>query len=171
MMKRAVAIAVTLSLLPVVVAAKPKKDKSQVHVTIDQEGLEGRPQPVSSAWMGYGLARATWVAQNVIEKPEVPRPYRRSFEEELAGREGLTKIWSELKQSDATAVDPYLDALARVLESGFLREYVWVFLKSDDWAAAPEGLRLGELEAWKAANLAGHKVETYADVTVVPKKK
>jgi hypothetical protein len=165
----AVAVAVLLALAPT--AAQAKKPGQQVNVTIDQQGLEGRPQAVASAWMGYGLGRANWLSEHVVGKKDVPQPYRRSFEEEVAGRETLAKIWSELKQSDPEARDDYLDALAHVLESGFLREYVWVYLKGPEWQAAPPGLRLGEFATWRESNLAAHEVETFADVTVVGKPK
>jgi hypothetical protein len=164
-----VAAAILFALAPS--AAHAKKPKQQVNVTIDQQALEGRPQAVASAWMGYGFGRANWLSEHVIGKKDVPQPYRRSFEEEVAGRETLAKIWSELKQSDSEARDAYLDALARVLDSGFLREYVWVYLKAPEWQAPPGGLRLSEFATWREANLAAHEVETFADVTVVGKPK
>jgi hypothetical protein len=170
-MRKTLTILVVLLSLVVTAYAKPKKDKTDVNITLDDEGLKGKPEAVMSAWMGYGLARANWVSEHVIGKSKPLSAYHRSLEEEVAGRESLAKIWLELKQGDRTLSDAYLDQLSSVVASGFLSEYVWVYLRSAEWGEAPQALRLGDFEKWKTANLSGHKVETLADVTIAEKAK
>ena len=72
-MKRAVAIILLLCAVGVTAFAKPKKDKTEVNITLDQQGLQGKPEAVTVAWTGYGLARANWVSEYVIGKAQPVR--------------------------------------------------------------------------------------------------
>jgi hypothetical protein len=148
-------------------AAEPGDDKVEITITLDEAALKGKPESVLGAWMGYGIARANWLSENVLVKPGASESYHRCFEEELAGRESLAKIWIELKQSNAKLKDEYLDQIIAVRHTGFLSEYVWSYLGSADWKQ-PDTLRLVEFEKWKASNLAGHKAVTLADVKFDP---
>jgi len=170
-MKRNLVVLFVLVALVGMASAKSKGGKESVNITLDQKQLEGKPEAVMSAWMGYGMARANWISEHVLGKSDRPKDYHRGFEEELAGRESLSKIWSDLKGSDATLKDAYLDQLATVEAAGFMSEYVWTYLGSPEWKDAPQGLRLAEFEKWKTSNLADHKVETCADVTIEEKAK
>ena len=145
-------------------ATEPADDKVKITITLDEAALKGKPQSVLGAWMGYGVARANWLSEHVLVKPGASESYHRCFEEELAGRESLAKIWIELKQSDPKLKDEYLDQIIAIRHAGFLGEYVWSYLGSADWKQAPEQLRLEAFEKWKASNLAGHKAQTFADV-------
>jgi len=164
-----VIVTLLVSVMCVVLVAA-KKPKASVSINIDDAGLKGKPGGVSAAWMGYGMARASWIADHVLGKGADPTTYRRSFDEEVAGRETLAKIWTEMKQSEPAA-DTYLDQLENVQKAGYLAEYVWAYLRSPDWKAPSSGLRLDEFDKWKAVNLDGHKPETFADVIVVETKK
>lgn len=150
-------------------AAQSGDDKVKITITLDEAGLKGKPESVLGAWMGYGIARANWLSENVLVKPDAVESYHRCFEEELAGRESLAKIWIELKQSNSKLSDEYLDQIVSVRRVGFLSEYVWSYLGSADWKQAPEQLRLEAFEKWKATNLPGHKPQTFADVKFEPK--
>jgi hypothetical protein len=170
-MMRAITLVLVLGLMVAPAYPKAKQGKSHMNVTLDNEGLKGRPIAVMSAWMMYGVARANWVSEHVLGKSSSVSGYHRSFEEELAGRESLAKIWPELKVSDKAAQDAYLDDLQSVLSAGFLREYIWFYLGSPEWHDVPDGLHLSDFEKWKSSNLVNHKVETLADVTIVEKPK
>jgi len=104
-MKRNLVVLFVLVALVGMASAKSKGGKESVNITLDQKQLEGKPEAVMSAWMGYGMARANWISEHVLGKSDRPKDYHRGFEEELAGRESLSKIWSDLKGSDATLKD------------------------------------------------------------------
>jgi len=146
-------------------------EKVNITVTLDEAALKGKPESVTGAWMGYGIARANWLSENVLGKPGVQASYRRCFEEELTGRESLAKIWSEMKHSDPKLKDEYLDQVIMIRGAGFLGEYVWSYLGSTDWQQPPEQLRLDAFDKWKVANLAGHKAQTFANVKIEPETK
>jgi hypothetical protein len=163
-----VAIAISIILMGAVIAT-PEDEKVNITVTLDQKALKGKAESVTGAWMGYGIARANWISEHVLGNPETAKAYRRCFEEELAGRENLAKIWSELKHSDPKLKDDYLDQVIMIRGAGFLGEYVWSYLGSADWKQPPKQLRLEAFDKWKASNLSGHKAETFADVKIEPK--
>jgi len=148
--------------------AETEDKKVEITVTLDEAALKGKPESVTGAWMGYGIARANWISEHVLVNPGELVSYRRCFEEELAGRESLAKIWAELKQSDAKLKDEYLDQVLVIRSAGFLGEYVWSYLGSADWKQPSKELRLEAFEKWRTANLAGHKAQTLADVKIEP---
>ena len=144
----------------------PEDGKTEITITLDEAALKGKPESVTSAWMGYGIARANWLSENILGRPDATKSYRRCFEEELAGRESLAKIWAELKESDVKLKDDYLDQVLMIRNAGFLGEYVWSYLGSADWKQPPKQLRLEAFDKWKASNLEGHKAVTFADVKI-----
>jgi hypothetical protein len=156
-----VAIVTLLVLLTFHASSQDKEDsKLEINAEIDQAALDGKPESVCSAWLGYGLARSNWIAENILDDLLSGKTYLHSFDEEYAGREALATIWSELKESEPLAADKYLDELLSVMKAGFLREYVWLYLKSPDWNLEPEGLRLNEFKDWMKIHAKEHIVET-----------
>jgi hypothetical protein len=170
-MRKIIVLLAVLIAIGGAVSGKSKQGKIGVNITLDEAGLKGKSDSVTAAWMGYGMARANWLSDHVIGKANHPLTYRRTFEEEFTGRETLVKIWSELKESDATLKDAYLDQLVAIQAAGFLAEYVWSYLGSSDWTQVPEQLHLDAFEKWKASNLVGHKPETFAEVKIEQKTK
>ena len=61
-MKRNLVILFVLVALVGMASAKSKAGKESVNITLDQKQLEGKPEAVMSAWMGYGMARANWIS-------------------------------------------------------------------------------------------------------------
>ena len=139
--------------------------RPSVSIVVDPS-VKGLESGVSAAWLGYGIARAKWVGENVLRGQSGSVTYRRSFEEELYGRESLAKIWEELKAKDQGLADKYLDELLAVSNAGFLREYVWLYFWSGAWKTPPDGLRMADFEKWRAENLRGHRPQTFADIRI-----
>ncbi len=110
--------------------AGKKAPPPYVRIVVNPQGLEGRPKAVIGAWVGYTSARAKWVQENWIHKPTGGAPYRRTFEEELYGRENMVTMWEELKTKERGLADAYQDDLLRVKKAGYLREYVWEYFRS-----------------------------------------
>ena len=52
--------------------AESADDKVKITITLDEAALKGKPESVLGAWMGYGIARANWLSENVLTKPGGP---------------------------------------------------------------------------------------------------
>jgi hypothetical protein len=139
--------------------------KLDISVIVDPDSLKGRPAEVTSAWIGYAMARANWISDYIKANPSEAKSYTRSFGEEVAGRDGLCAIWVELKAGQPELRDSYLDQLQKVKEGGFLREYVWINLRLAAWTEPPD-LNVERYREWAASNLVGHTVETHGDARI-----
>lgn len=134
-------------------------------IVVYDQALEDEPSDdVLAAWMGYGLARANWIRDRFSEGKLDINAYQLTFEEDLRARETLAKIWKELKETAPGNKDPYLDAVATVYDAGYLSEYVWVYLKKDNWNKQPQGLKLDEFAKWRKKNLALHQARTLVNI-------
>ena len=69
-----------------------------------------------------------------------------------------------LKLERAEPASAYFSDIDRVEAAGFLREYVWSFLRQASWNAAPGGLDLPAFEAWRAEHLSNHKPVTHGRI-------
>jgi hypothetical protein len=145
-----------------------KKTGPQVGIVLDPSLLSGDTS-VTAAWLGYASARAEWIQSNITAEELAQKGYHRTFEEEVAARSSLAKIWKELKSSQTELKNTYLDELLKVYEAGFIKEYTWIFLATNEWSR-PEGLRLDEFSIWSNKNIPNHNPETRADVEVTVKK-
>jgi hypothetical protein len=146
--------------------AHEEPDKLKISVVVDAESLEGKDKQIIAAWVGYAMARANWISEHYKTDRASAKWYSRTLDEEAAGRESLAQIWSEFKVKQPRLRDRYLDHLQKVKEAGFLREYVWANLRDPEWKAQPAGLRLERYAEWAKVNLAGHVVQTHADVRI-----
>lgn len=109
------------------------------------------PSPAAQAWTSYSLARS--ICQLAVGGDNPARVS--TFDCELKGREALLMTW----QQKSGAADAYLDALAAVGAAGFLEEYVAVYLGRRGWQLPPD-LDVDAFDAWRRANLRGHRPET-----------
>jgi len=76
----------------------------------------------------------------------------------------MVKVWAELKEKDSSLTDQYLDKLLLVAKSGFLREYVWKYLRRERWKQEPTNLKMEEFLTWSEVYLKHHKGKTLAQV-------
>lgn len=134
-------------------------------IVVYDKTLEEEPSDdILAAWMGYGLARANWIRDRFSEGKLDINAHQPAFDEELRARETMAKIWKELKETAPENKDPYLDAVAAVYDAGYLSEYVWVYLKRDNWNKQPKGLKLDEFAKWRKKNLALHQAQTLVNI-------
>jgi hypothetical protein len=169
-MRRSVAVlavAVCLSMPHLSRGAVPEHGKLDISVVVDDQALKGKPKNVTSAWLGYAMARAKWISDNVPAGSDLAKSYARTFDEEVAGRVALATIWSELKVAEAGLADVYLDQLQAVNDATYVREYVWTYLRSSAWQTEPGSLRLPLFQEWASGHLHEHQPETHADARVV----
>ncbi len=118
-------------------------------------------------WLAYGVALANWASSSGELERAPLGPYVPSFEGEVAARTMLIKIWHELLEKNPKPF-AYMDALVRVEQAGFLREYVWTVHWRSSWKQQPADLRIAEFYAWQRKELVGHEPRTGSRVRIVP---
>ncbi|HEV8267518.1 MAG TPA: hypothetical protein VGR00_04765 [Thermoanaerobaculia bacterium] len=119
----------------------------------DNPGGEG------AVWLAYLMDRADYVWKHRADYPQRVGPISASFEEEVEARTIAAKVYGELRAQDSGLDVPYFDDLAAVHAAGFMREYVWEYLRAPSWKP-PATLKLEAFKAWRSAHLANHRVVT-----------
>ena len=120
------------------------RDPSGIYVT---PKAVNRDQHSSAAWLAYGTALFMFGRDQ--QQPD-------GFAREVYARTHAAQVWTELKQKEGVKPNSDLDALAAVERSGFMREYVWHYLRRPEWNQA-EQLRMAEFLAWQKQHLPSHK--------------
>jgi len=118
-------------------------------------------------WTIYLYTRAAALASENDAEP-LPLGVRApTFEGEVRARRVALGLFRELEQTDPDFGSRYFDDLDRVEAAGFLREYVWRYLKQPSWAAQPPAdLRLADFDAWRAVHLRHHVPVTHGRIAV-----
>jgi hypothetical protein len=141
---------------------KPKKPR----YTVNLHKAAARDVAVAAAWTVYGGTIALIrTGDYAADHPEAAG-HDSPFDEECYARDAMAEFWQvAAEKKDAT--EPYLDLLATIRAAGFMREYVWAFLRADSWIQ-PQNLKLGEFDEWRTAKgLQDHQPQTMAFVTAV----
>ncbi len=120
------------------------------------------PEEESKIWLAYLFARGAYAANETAGGPAVGER-ESTFDEEVRGRTIALVTFRALKHEAAQPTSEYFSDIDRVEAAGFLREYVWSFLRHASWGA-PEGLDLAGFEAWRAEHLANHKAVTHGRI-------
>jgi hypothetical protein len=121
------------------------------------------PEQESRIWLAYLFARAAFAAKEtrgVLAAGERDA----SFEEELRGRTIAVSMFRALRRNDARLDSDYFSDIERVDDAGFLREYVWSYLRHASWTTQPAGLNLAAFDAWRAAHLVDHVAVTHGRI-------
>ena len=117
-------------------------------------------------WTIYLYTRAALAASESDAGP-LPLGIREpSFEGEVRARRVAVGLYRQLDRDDPDFGSRYFDDLDRVESAGFMREYVWRYLKQPSWSAPPAGLQLAEFDAWRTAHLRYHVPVTYGHIAV-----
>ncbi len=133
--------------------------------TIEVDG--SLPEHLGAPWLAYLMARAAYLDENRDQYSLSPGILIPKFEEEVAARKDLAQIWKELKERTQSNNDKYLDELLSVHDGGFMREYVWTYLRQPTWTKQPRDLELKEFGAWERLHLEHHTAESYGNIKVV----
>jgi hypothetical protein len=139
--------------------AKPADSSVKVAILWDPETPEGE----SKIWLAYLFARAAFAANETAGGPAVGER-ESSFEEEVRGRQIALTTFRALKRDSAQPESAYFNDIDRVEAAGFLREYVWSYLRHPSWKTAPEKLDLAGFETWRAEHLAHHQPVTHGRI-------
>jgi hypothetical protein len=124
------------------------------------------PAAEKQLWMTYLLTRASQAAQESSDR-ELPLGERQaSFEEETRARTMAVNTFRDLQARGLKVESTYFSDLERVDAAGFLREYVWRYLRRDSWITAPPGLKLTAFDEWRASYLEHHVAVTHGAIAL-----
>lgn len=112
-----------------------------------------------TAWMAYGFFHSSQALSK--DSAGQSEKYIPSLDQEAEARMWMVARWRELYEPEKRS-DPYLKDLARVADSNFMPEYVWVYLPERRGEVDSDQLRLTEFETWRAIELPGHEARTLA---------
>lgn len=137
---------------------------SQAKWAVNLHASVQRDVTVAAAWTTYAGTKALLRMGEYFKHHPEARGHDSPFDEECYARDAMGEFWG-VQTQEKQGVDPYLRSLANVRAAGFIREYVWRFLRDPAWQQ-PAGLRLAEFEAWCAGNgLTDHRPKTLAFVS------
>jgi len=107
-------------------------------------------------WLGYSGARSAYREQHKLPSPSsgeiIP-----TFDEEISARSIAAAFSSTMNSRNS-----YWAAVEKVQSAGFLKEYVWTYLRRPSWPANQAPKNLAAFEKWRRINLKNHKPETRA---------
>ncbi|HUN28142.1 MAG TPA: hypothetical protein VMU67_17730 [Steroidobacteraceae bacterium] len=165
----AFALALTLATAPGPVRASSAATARTVverHVNIAIEWDPTTPVNEREIWMAYLFTRAAHVARE-SEHEQLPLGERAaSFDEEVRARRVAVNMFRQLARAHPALSSVYFSDLDRVDAAGFLREYVWRYLKGASWTAEPGSLRLAAFDTWRRTHLRNHVPETHGGIAL-----
>lgn len=112
--------------------------------------------PVLQSWVAYSLMKSACQLELGGENPARNSDYGCEF----TARRRLVDAWEAQRAQHKGAKDPYLDALLRVSEAGFLDEYTVRYFGRDDWQV-PAEVDMDRFAGWQRDHLRGHHPETH----------
>ena len=99
-----------------------------------------------TAWMMYGLIRASWSQGEFLKQYPNESKYRHSLKEEASALRAAVTSVSKQKAADQNALDPTLKILAKLDKEGLLESYILL-------AAADQGIAR-DFPAYRKENIA-----------------
>jgi hypothetical protein len=115
------------------------------------------------AWFAYALELSRHARENPDAGPPCGGLLDPPFELEVEARRAALREYRARPVHGRRS--NYFNALARVEDAGFLKEYVWHYLHRDSWGAAP-ALNMSGFEEYRARDLVTHSVQTGARVRI-----
>lgn len=138
-----------------------KRDDKNINITIDPSW----PEEVSTVWLTYSLAKASWQGDEFKKHFPQAKQYRHSLEEETDCLGVAATVWTESNESDkkkqkvsAPPKEPNLVLLLRLYQAKMLEPYVLL-------NAADEGIAQ-DYAGYREKNR--EKLEHYLSEFVVP---
>ncbi len=124
------------------------------------------PASERKLWTIYLYARAAATAVETEHDSLPLGEHASSFDEEVRARLLAVNLYRELRRSEPALSSAYFADLDRVEAAGYLREYVWRYLKSAAWTRPPHGLALASFDAWRSAHLRHHLPVTHGRIAL-----
>jgi hypothetical protein len=145
--------------------AKPAAPAAARQLTISIDWGDAMTSRESGLWIGYLFARMDFIGRNGGRYTRVPGVILPIFDEEVFARGEAAKIYRNLKEKNKAMESPYFNDLEKVDAAGYMPEYVWRYLKRNEWSTTPVNLRAADFERWSRSNLtANHAPETRGKV-------
>jgi hypothetical protein len=123
------------------------------------------PKAERELWMGYLYTRAAQAAKESDDRTLELGEREASFDEEVRARRVAVNLYRSMVRKDPDFHSPYFTDLERVDGAGFLREYVWHYLRSSSWPP-PQGLSLHAFDDWRATHLPTHRPVTHGRIAI-----
>lgn len=98
-------------------------DQGDTTITLDENLLKDKKDDSSSAWLMYGLTRATWPGKKFSEEYPKEKTYRHSLKEETAALRAVIVVAKETRRKPKD-LDPSLATLMRLDQDGVLEPYI-----------------------------------------------
>ncbi len=155
-------IAVACALLGVsggAIAASPPQTDMKVEIVWDP----ATPAPEGRIWMTYLFTRAAFAARERV-KDGATGESEPTFEEEVRARKMAVNTFRDLRNTNRALASAYFSDVDRVEAAGFLREYVWRYLRHDSWEQVPLGLDLSGFDEWRMVELSRHVPVTHGRI-------
>jgi len=137
--------------------------KPQLSINLDSSVQHNAT--VAAAWTTYAGTKALLrMGEYAKHNPEA-QGHDSPFDEECYARDAMAEFWA-VQPDEKRRLDAYLQLLANVRAAGFIREYVWRFLREPGWPQ-PSGLKNDSFDAWAAQNgLCEHRPPTLAFISM-----
>jgi hypothetical protein len=148
---------------PTVPPSPPAADQIDVAIQWDP----ATPPAERRIWATYLYTRAALVAAESGQVSLALGEHTASFDEELRGRLMAVLQYRRMLREHPALHSAYFADLSRVQAAGYLREYVWRYLRAPSWPR-PDGLKLEAFDAWRAVHLRGHVPQTHGRIDIVP---
>lgn len=125
---------------------KPKEPqwKINVHLAAQTDVV------TAAAWTLYAGTKAIIRMGRYFELHPERQGQTSPFHEEWFARDALAEYWAA-KPDEERPTDPYLDLLVCIRAAGLIREYVWHFLRDENWPE-PEDIDRTSFEKWMVEN-------------------
>jgi hypothetical protein len=144
-------------------AAAPEPDEK---VNIEIVWDPATPPPEGRIWMTYLFTRAAFAAREQAKGTGENGESEPTFEEEVRARKMAVSTFRELRHADGKLSSTYFSDVDRVETAGFLREYVWRYLRRDSWNQVPLGLDLTGFDEWRQTELMRHVPVTHGSIAL-----
>lgn len=140
---------------------RPKKPKFSINLNADACRHDAA---VAAAWTTYAGTKALIRMGEYVKLHPEAAGHDSPFDEECYARDAMAEFWA-VQPEEKRLSDGYLQLLTHVRAAGFIREYVWRFLREPGWPE-PADLRNEAFNAWALENgLAEHRPPTLAFVS------
>ena len=138
---------------------------ASIAIQVDPASASESAMPI---WLGYLMERQVYHIQHNLPLP-ASGEIQPSFDEEVSARNGAVQIYKELKEKDKGLHEAYWETLSQIKAKGFMKAYVWTYLRRREWPNSQKPGNLEEFQVWSRVNLRNHKPQTVGRLAVEQK--
>lgn len=143
-----------------------KEDPRLAMITFDLDNELLDEQMLTTYWVTYG-SHLRYDAVRFYEKNSPEVTYLASYIAELNGRTEMIELYMEMTNGGYLVENLYLQELEMIYKAGFIKEYIYTYIKTRD-RAIPDNLNLDRFKAWYKRTIPDHKVRTRVRIVYNP---